>query len=271
MSGAIDVAALQAAMDRIVARHENLRTVFVKSGESARLEIRGEGVGLPLTHHDLSSIEADQHQAQVEAIGAEEASKPFDLANGPLIRGRLLKLAEREHVLLVTQHHIVSDGWSIGVLIGEFSELYSAFHQGRPDPLPPLPIQYADYAAWQRQWLHGDELSKRIEFWRNHLQGAPALLELPSDRPRPPSQSYLGDRVPVRLPDALTEALRSFSQRHSATMYMTLLTGWSALLSRLSGQADLVVGSPVANRQPSQVEALVGCFVNTLALRIRLE
>ncbi|MBT2779855.1 non-ribosomal peptide synthetase, partial [Lysobacter sp. ISL-54] len=271
LSGELDVAALQAAMDRIVARHENLRTVFVKSGESARLEIRGEDAGLPLVHHDLSSIEAAQRQAQVEAIGAEEASKPFDLANGPLIRGRLLKLGEREHVLLVTQHHIVSDGWSIGVLIGEFSELYSAFHQGRPDPLPPLPIQYADYAAWQRQWLHGEELSKRIEFWRNHLRGAPALLELPSDRPRPPSQSYAGDRVPVRLPDALTEALRSFSQRHGATMYMALLAGWSALLSRLSGQADLVVGSPVANRQPSQVEALVGCFVNTLALRIKLE
>ena len=183
----------------------------------------------------------------------------------------MLHLADNDHVLLITQHHIISDGWSIGVLVNEFSTLYRAFSQGWPDPLPELSVQYADYAAWQRQWLQGDLLQTQIEYWRNHLSGAPALLELPTDRPRPAVQSYAGGSVDFELPTELYTGLKQLGQRHGCTLFMVLLAGWSILLSRLSGQADLVIGTPVANRQRTEVEPLIGFFVNTLALRVNLE
>ncbi|MCY7319224.1 MAG: amino acid adenylation domain-containing protein, partial [Ramlibacter sp.] len=171
-------------------------------------------------------------------------------------------------VLLVTQHHIISDGWSIGVLIGEVTALYTAYSQGQPDPLPPLAIQYADYAVWQRQWLQGEALQAQLGFWREHLAGAPALLELPTDRPRPAVQSYAGGSVSFTLPLSLVNGLRALSQRHGTTLYMTLLSGWAVLMSRLSGQDEVVIGMPVANRQRAEVEPLIGFFVNMLALRV---
>ncbi|MGQ5336344.1 condensation domain-containing protein, partial [Xanthomonas arboricola pv. corylina] len=190
LQGTLDVVALQATLDRIVARHESLRTRFVQ-GEDEDGPVQQfalQTVGFALEQVDLSDLPADAQQAMVEQRSAQEAIAPFDLAVGPLIRGQLLRLSAQEHVLLVTQHHIVSDGWSIGVMIGEVSQLYSAFIQGQPDPLPPLAIQYADYAVWQRQWLQGEALQQQLEFWREHLTGAPALLELPTDRPRPAVQ-----------------------------------------------------------------------------------
>ncbi|MGD7392187.1 condensation domain-containing protein, partial [Ralstonia pseudosolanacearum] len=186
------------------------------------------------------------------------------------IRGRLVKLGEQEHVLLITMHHIVSDGWSQGVLARELGTLYEAYRAGNADPLPALPIQYADYAVWQRRWLEGGELQRQGTYWEQALAGAPTLLGLPTDRARPPQQDYAGGSVEVVFDAELSTGLRTLSQRHGTTLFMTVLAGWSALLSRLSGQEEVVVGSPVANRTRSEVESLIGFFVNTLALRVEV-
>ncbi|MEB2125861.1 amino acid adenylation domain-containing protein, partial [Xanthomonas campestris pv. campestris] len=270
LQGALDVAALQATLDRIVARHESLRTRFVQGEDGPVQQFAPETIGFALEQVDLSALPDDAQQAMVEQRSAQEALAPFDLAVGPLIRGQLLRLSAQEHVLLVTQHHIVSDGWSIGVMIGEVTALYAAFSEGQPDPLPPLAIQYADYALWQRQWLQGEALQQQLEFWREHLSGAPALLELPTDRPRPAVQSYAGGNVAFTLPAPLVERLHALSHRHGTTLFMTLLGGWALLMSRLSGQGEVVIGTPVANRQRAEIEPLIGFFVNTLALRVNV-
>ncbi|MDQ3205049.1 MAG: SDR family NAD(P)-dependent oxidoreductase, partial [Pseudomonadota bacterium] len=270
LDGVLDRAALQSTLDRIVARHESLRTTFVTVDGRPQQVIAPEGVGFALTEHDLSDLVGEEQAEALTVLGTQEAQAPFDLSTGPLIRGRLLHLSTNEHVLLVTQHHIVSDGWSIGVLVHEVSALYAAFTQGQADPLPALPIQYADYAAWQRQWLQGEVLEAQLAFWRKHLTGAPALLELPTDRPRPAVRSHAGGVVPVQLSAELTAGIRSLSKRHGTTVFMTLLAGWSALLSRLSGQSEVVIGTPVANRQHTELEGLIGFFVNTLALRVEV-
>nr|WP_282705871.1 non-ribosomal peptide synthetase [Pseudomonas syringae] len=269
LRGRLDRDALQATLDRIVARHETLRTHFALHEGQAIQVIAPATQGFALASHDLRPLDsAAQHEA-VERLAREEALAPFDLSSGPLIRGRLVQLSETEHILLVTQHHIVSDGWSTGVLLHEIGTLYRAFSQGLADPLPALAFQYVDYAAWQRQWLQGETLHTQVEFWRQHLSGAPALLELPTDHRRPPLRSYAGGRVSLALSPALTAGLRQLGQRHGATLFMTLLAGWSSLLSRFSGQDDVVIGTPVANRPRSELESLIGFFVNTLALRIR--
>jgi amino acid adenylation domain-containing protein len=271
LRGVLNRLALQQTLNRIVARHENLRTTFVTVDGRPQQVIASDSVGFALSDHDLSHLdEKAQAEALTTALSMQEAEVPFDLSTGPLIRGRLLRLSAEEHVLLVTQHHIISDAWSIGVLVREVSALYAAFIQGQADPLPALTIQYADYAAWQRQWLQGEVLQQQLAFWREHLTGAPTLLELPTDRPRPPVQSHAGGVVPVQLSAELTAGLRAISKRHGTTVFMTLLAGWSALLSRLSGQSEVVIGTPVANRQHAEVEGLIGFFVNTLALRVDL-
>ncbi|MYM84903.1 amino acid adenylation domain-containing protein [Duganella sp. FT50W] len=271
LRGRLDKAALQATLDRIVARHESLRTCFVaQDGEPVQV-IAPADCGFVLTGHDLSDLRGHEQEAAVARWSQDEAVRPFDLAQGPLIRGQLLTLSEQEWVLLVTQHHIISDGWSIGNLVREVRALYTAYVQGEADPLAPLAIQYADYAAWQRGWLQGEVLERQLGYWKQHLGGAPALLELPTDRPRPAQQSYAGDRVHFTLPAALTSGLRELSRAHGATLFMTLQAAWAVLLSRLSGQDDIVVGTPVANRQRAEVEGLIGFFVNTLALRVKLD
>ena len=271
LSGALDIAALRRTLDRIVARHESLRTTFSMVGGEPVQIIAPADSGFALREVDFSEQSPEAQHRAVQERSTEEAAAPFDLASGPLIRGQLLRLSGQEHILLITQHHIISDGWSIGVLVEEVRALYTAFHQGQPDPLPPLAIQYADYAQWQREWLRGEALEKQTAFWKEHLGGAPTLLELPTDRPRPAVQSHAGTSVPVQLSAALTAAIKSFSQLHGVTPFMTLLAGWSILLSRLSGQRDVVIGTPVANRQRAEFEPLLGFFVNTLALRVRLE
>jgi amino acid adenylation domain-containing protein len=271
LTGKLDVAALQATLDRLVARHESLRTSFVAVDGVPYQQIAPENQGFALTSCDLRDLDEESRERAVTKLTAEEARAPFDLSAGPLIRGQLISLAADEYVLLITQHHIVSDGWSLGILIREVAALYAAFSRGELDPLPALEIQYADYAQWQRQWLQGDELARQSDFWQQHLAGAPALLELPSDRPRPAVQSYAGDSVPLVLSAELTGNLRAFSQRHGVTLFMTLLSGWGLLLSRLSGQTDLVIGTPVANRQRREVENLIGFFINTLAVRLCFE
>ncbi|WP_156438606.1 non-ribosomal peptide synthetase, partial [Bradyrhizobium valentinum] len=268
LQGALDRSVWQRSLDRLLARHEALRSVFVASEGEPRVEVLPKDAGLPVTEHDLRA-RGDADAALLE-LCREEARTPFDLARGPLIRGRLIRMSDEEHVLLLTQHHIVSDGWSLGVLARELSQLYRAFEAGQDDPLPPLAIQYPDYAAWQRRWLTGERLQSQAQYWRNNLSGAPARLALPTDRPRPAEQSFAGAMVPVVIDADLTRGLRRLSQRHGTTLFMTVLAAWAAVLSRLSGQDDIVIGVPSANRGRREVEELIGCFVNTLALRLDL-
>ncbi|RMQ47757.1 Amino acid adenylation [Pseudomonas cichorii] len=267
LRGALDSSTLQAALDRVVARHEVLRTRFVPHAAQQALQvIDAEDTGFSLKHIDLSGqVDAEQ---QMQVLAREEALAPFDLQQGPLVRGTLIRLGETEHVLLVTLHHIISDGWSIGVLTREVAALYDALRQGQADPLPPLALQYADYAAWQRRWLSGEVLERQSRYWKQTLENAPALLTLPGDRPRPAEQSYNGASLPVTFDEELTQALRALGQRHGTTLYMTVMSAWAALLSRLSGQDEVVIGSPMANRTRAEVEPLIGFFVNTLAIRI---
>ena len=267
--GTLDEHAMVRALQRVVARHEVLRTGFARQADGSAVQvIAPEDIGLPLLREDLGGC-ADP-EAELRRHAEAEAGTPFDLARGPLIRGRLLKLAAQEHVLLVTMHHIVSDGWSMGVLINEFNSLYGAFCQGSTDPLPVLAVQYSDYAAWQRSRVQGPTLLRQLDFWRGHLAGAPALLDLPADRPRPPTQDYAGGRLHFALDADLSAQLKALATRHGVTLYMTLLAAFAALISRLSGQPEVVIGSPVAGRIRSELEPLIGLFVNTLALRIDL-
>ncbi|WP_338524404.1 amino acid adenylation domain-containing protein [Pseudomonas batumici] len=271
LRGQLDRNALQRALDRIVARHESLRTTFERHEGEVRQRFAAPDIGFALGEHDLRLLPDEAREHAVEQLTRNEALAPFDLSQGPLIRGQLLQLAEDDHILLVTQHHIVSDGWSVAVLIGEFNRLYAAFSQGLDDPLPPLALQYADYAVWQQQHLQGERLQAQTRFWSEHLSGAPGLLELPTDHPRPQVQSYLGATLALELPAGLSARLRQFSQQQGLTPFMTLLGAWSILLSRLSNQAQVVVGTPVANRPRQETEALIGFFVNTLALRVDIQ
>ncbi|HYR06896.1 MAG TPA: amino acid adenylation domain-containing protein, partial [Longimicrobium sp.] len=269
LRGELDRGALVRSLDRIVARHEVLRTTFpTVDGEPVQRIAPVEESGFRLVEHDLraSADAADE----LRRLMADEASAPFGLAHGPLIRGRLVRMAADDHVLLLTMHHIVSDGWSMGVLFRELAALYAAFVRGEADPLPPLPVQYADYAVWHRRWVEGEVLQRQADYWRETLAGAPELLELPTDHPRPAKQDFTGASVKVELDEALAAALRTLGQRHGATLHMTLLAGWAAVLARLSGQDDVVVGTPSANRGHAEVEELIGFFVNTLPLRVNL-
>ncbi|HYH79230.1 MAG TPA: amino acid adenylation domain-containing protein, partial [Longimicrobium sp.] len=269
LQGELDRDALGRALERIVARHEALRTTFpVMDGEPGQRITPVDESRVSLAGHDLAA-HADP-QAEVRRVMAEEAAAPFDLARGPLIRGRLLRLAEDDHVLLVTMHHIVSDGWSMGIFTRELTALYAAFRAGDADPLPALEIQYADYAAWQRRWVSGEVLREQADYWTATLAGAPELLELPADRARPLLQDHAGARATLELDEALTAGLNALSRRHGATLFMTLLAGWAAVLGRLSGQDDVVIGTPTANRSRAEVEGLIGFFLNTLALRLDL-
>ncbi|WP_146741412.1 condensation domain-containing protein, partial [Lonsdalea populi] len=266
--GQLDKSALTAALDSLVARHESLRTHFTLVDGQPCQQIAPDSIGFSLSCLDLRKLDAAGCPQRVAELAAQEAREPFDLTQGPLIRGRLLQLGDDEHVLLLTQHHIVSDGWSLGILVRELAALYRAAIRGENAHLPPLPIQYADYAVWQRNWLRGETLADLHAFWHNQLQGAPALLRLPTDRPRPSVQRYVGSVVPIQIDGTELTALRTLSQQQGTTLFMTLLAGWAAVLSRLSGQDDIVVGTPVANRTRRELEGVVGFFVNTLALRV---
>ncbi|HZH14313.1 MAG TPA: condensation domain-containing protein, partial [Archangium sp.] len=270
LEGALDVSALERAFQELVHRHESLRTTFRSTGTEAIQVIHAEA-SLPLPLADLSALPQAQQEAEVRRLAEEEAQRPFELTRGPLLRVTLLKLADTQHVLLLTMHHIVSDGWSMGVLIREVAALYQAFTAGQPSPLPALPVQYADYAAWQRNWLQGDALETQLAYWRQHLTGAPQVLELPTDRPRPAVQSHRGANLSVRLPADLSRAVNALAQREGATPFMVLLAAFNAVLSRYSGQQDITVGSPIAGRTHADTEGLIGFFINTLVLRTRLE
>ena len=268
LSGDLDAAAWRRSLDQLFARHEALRSIFRVVDGQPCVELLPAGHGLPLREHDVRA-EAEREQV-LERLGCEETNAPFDLSQGPLIRGRLIRIAESEYLFLLTQHHIVSDGWSMGVLVRELGALYRAFMAGEGDPLPALTIQYPDYAAWQRQWLAGERLQRQVDYWRQTLAGAPALLEFPTDRPRPPIRSLAGASLPIEIDVELARGIKRLSQSHRTTAFMTVLAAWAAVLSRLSGQSDVVIGTPTANRNRREIEGLVGFFVNMLALRVDL-
>jgi amino acid adenylation domain-containing protein len=267
VEGLLDHRALEHSIDNIIRRHETLRTNFiVKDGSPAQVIHPPEPVSLDLVR--LEHIPAQDRLAEATEICEAEARRPFDLANEPLFRLRLIRLMEDLHWLLITVHHIVADGWSIGVMARDLSLLYACFARAEQRSLPDLPVQYADYTLWQQDWLGGPGLQKQIAYWKGRLDAAPELLNLPSDRPRPPVQSNRGDLEMFALGLDLTERLQSLCRVEGATLFMMLLTAFHILLTRYSGQQDIVIGSPVANRNRSEIEGLIGFFVNTLPLRI---
>nr|WP_256560316.1 non-ribosomal peptide synthase/polyketide synthase [Myxococcus dinghuensis] len=269
LEGALDQEALRRALDHIVSRHESLRVTFhLSEGTPIQVVHPHAYWVLPLT--DLTTVPPEALQQATERFIGEEASTPFELASGPLLRTHLLKLEERRHVLVLAMHHIVSDGWSLGVLRREVVETYEAFTSGRTPSLPPLPMQYIDFAAWQRQQLQGETLAREVDWWKQRLMGAPMVLEIPTDRPRPTIRSARGGSLPIHLSRQQVAPLFELAQRSGATPFMALASVWLLLLSRYSRQEDLLVGSPIAGRRSNELEGLIGFFVNTLVLRARV-
>ncbi|HJX28948.1 MAG TPA: amino acid adenylation domain-containing protein, partial [Thermoanaerobaculia bacterium] len=266
VEGPLDAGVLALCLGEIERRHEALRTVFA-ARDGAPIQVIRPAASFVLPLVDLSGLPEGWRETEAHALAGQEAGRPFDLARGPLLRGVLLRSGGEEHVLALTMHHIASDGWSMGILVREVTALYAAFSEGRPSPLPELPVQYADFAVWQRSWLHGEILENEISFWRRQLAGLPPLLDLPTDRPRPTVQSYRGTSRPVRLPAALARQAEALARREGATLFMVLLAGFQTVLSRYSGKQDLAVGTPVAGRNRIEIEELIGFFVNTLVLR----
>ncbi|HFE52920.1 MAG TPA: non-ribosomal peptide synthetase, partial [Bacteroidetes bacterium] len=267
--GALRVDVLERAINEIIQRHESLRTRF-DSIDGKPVQIILPELQLNVRVVDLSGVPADEREELALALAREDAQRPFSLDKPPLLRVTLLRMDERDHVVLFTTHHIISDNWSSNVLIQEVAALYDAFLNGKPSPLPELPIQYADFAVWQREWLQGEVLEKHLDYWKEQLRDAPPVLELPTDRPRPSVQTYNGSYQTFELSPELSKAIREFSQANDATLFMTLLAAFDVLLARYSGQHDILVGTPIANRNRAEIEGLIGFFVNTLVLRTDL-
>ena len=265
----IEVAVLQRCVDALIERHETLRTSFELVDGEPRQQVQEQRPVVVRLVDIEHTAAVDDREAAVQRLASEETRRPFDLRHDPLLRVTLVRVEPRRHVLLMTLHHIVADAWSIGVLWSELTTLYAAFAAGAASPLPPLPIQYADYAIWQRAWLTGEVRETQLAYWRQRLDDLPTLM-LPTDRGRPTVQSFRGDHVPVTLDAALTGALARLGQHVSATLFMTVLAGFKALLMRYSGQTDVMVGTPIAGRDRAQLEGLIGFFVNTLVLRTDL-
>jgi amino acid adenylation domain-containing protein len=268
LEGPLDIPVLKRALSEIVRRHEALRTTFpMVEGRPVQRVV--PAARLPVSVVELSGLSDEEREAEAERLSVAEAQRPFRLATGPLVRAVLLRFGPGEHLALLTMHHIASDGWSMGVFVREAGELYEAFAQGRPSPLPELPVQYGDFASWQREWLHGEVLEKQLSYWKQQLADVP-VLRLPADRPRPAEQSFRGTIYPVELPEDLLHSVKELSSREGVTLFMTLLAGFQALLSRYSSQKQIVVGSGIANRNQTETEGLIGFFVNMLVLRTDL-
>ncbi|MBW7931887.1 MAG: AMP-binding protein, partial [Gammaproteobacteria bacterium] len=265
LRGALDAGLMQQALDALVARHEALRTTL-QQREGVLLQVVADALQLPL---ELVDMEGQGELALRREVG-RLSRHVFDLAEGPLLRAWLLRAAADDHVLLLLSHHVISDAWSSGLLFRDLMASYRALRDGGEPQLPELPVQYADYAAWQREWLQGEVLEQQLAWWRKTLEGAPPLLELPTDRPRPALQGYRGDRWTHILPAALVGELHALCRREGCTPFMTLLAVFAVLLARHAGQEDLVIGTPIAGRRRTELEAVVGFFANTLALRVDL-
>ncbi|HUS80859.1 MAG TPA: condensation domain-containing protein, partial [Armatimonadota bacterium] len=269
LHGPLDRDALRSAIELIVTRHEALRTTFTLSDGSPMQRIGPPGpVALPV--EDVSGLPEGERAAAIERITRQFARAPFDLQAGPVIRFLLLRLADEAHALVVVAHHAVWDGWSRGVLLRELGLGYQELAAGRRPALPELPLQYADYAIWQRERLRGERIEELTGWWRDYLAGAPTTSEMPTDRPRPPLQTHSGARVHFRVSAEVSAAVRRLGQAADCTLFMTLLAAWGALMHRYTGQDDLVVGGPVAAREPLELEELIGCLVNALVFRLDL-
>ncbi len=269
LKGPLQVEVLERSLREIVRRHEALRTTFGTIDGLPQQVIAPSGP-LSFALQDLRAIANEEQKAYVQQQILLEENRPFDLRVGPLLRTTLLQLAEEEHILLLVTHHIVADGWSLDVLMGELTQLYKAHLYGQLSPLAELPIQYADFALWQREWLQGEVLAEHLAYWKQRLADAPAVLQLPTDHPRPAIQTFRGATQQLALSAELTAMLRELNRREGVTMFMTLLAAFQTLLYRYTGQEDLVVGTPIANRTRKEVAELIGFFVNTLVLRTDL-
>ncbi|MFN6558746.1 MAG: amino acid adenylation domain-containing protein [Nostoc sp. ChiSLP01] len=269
LHGNLNIVALEQSLNKIIARHETLRTNFRTTNEQP-VQVIAESLTLSVPVVDLTEVAEEKREIACQKLATAEATRPFDLASSPLIRASVVKLTEVEHVLLLTIHHIVFDGWSTGVLIRELASIYSALCNNSSPELPELPIQYADFAIWQRQLWQTEVLQTQLHYWKQLLKNAPTLLELPTDRPRPAVQTFRGARQHIKLSIELSEALANFSKQERATLFMTLFTAYVTLLYRYTGSDDIVVGTPIANRDRSEIEGLIGFFVNTLVLRTDL-
>ncbi len=268
IDGPIDCNVLRRSLDEVTFRHESLRTVFSSvRGEPVQVVTQPEPFGLEVK--DLSFLSEMEQEEEIYSMSREDRLQPFNLRKGPLIRATLLRRAEHRHVLLLTMHHIISDGWSLGVLLQEVSTLYEAFEKGLLSPLPELPIQYADFSEWQRNWLTGEVLDAQLDYWKKQLSGAPPALELPTDRPRPVVASHHGAQHPVGLSGEMVKKLYYLARQHGATLYMILAAAFNVLLYRYSRQTDILIGTPIAGRTRQELECLIGFFVNTLIIRTK--
>lgn len=269
LTGHLDTRALERSINEIVRRHESLRTIFLNVDGTPKQSI-APPQSLTLATTDLRHLPHDERDARARQLTVEEARKPFDLTSGQLVRACLVQLDEDDHVALLTMHHICSDGWSTKLLVAELSKLYAAYSTGRHSQLIELPIQYADFAVWQRNWLAGEVLEEHVSYWKRQLAGL-TTLKLRTDRPRPEVPSFRGEREIIFVSDVLTEQLKALSAREGTTLFMTLLAVWQTLLARYTWQEEIVVGTPIANRTRSEIEGIIGFFVNTLVLRTKME
>lgn len=271
IKGRLDQAVLGQAFDHLIARHDTLRTRFEQDENQNPRQRVDPSASVVIQYEDLSHLSESERELRAKETSVEEARQPFDLVEGPLFRVRLLKLADDQYVLLLTMHHIIADGWSMNVIIEEFLHLYDAYSTGSEPSLQSLPIQYADYALWQRSWLEAGEADRQLDYWRSKLGEEHPVLELPADHIRPATPSYIGERKEFSLSQQLGLELRALASRSNATLFMVLLAGFNILLRRYTGQNKLYVGSPVANRNRPETEGLIGCFINTQVLHTELD
>ncbi|PWE40145.1 non-ribosomal peptide synthetase [Pseudomonas prosekii] len=270
LRGVLDVGRFEAALQALIIRHETLRTTFPSVDGVAWQQVHAD-TGLRMDWKDFTALDADGRESQVQQLADAEAHKPFDLETGPLLRACLVKTAEQEHYLVLTLHHIVTEGWAMDIFARELSALYEAFVDDRESPLQPLPVQYLDYSVWQRQWLESGERQRQLDYWTAQLGREHPLLELPADRPRPPVQSHQGELYRFDLSDDLAARVRAFNAQNGLTLFMTMTAALAVLLYRYSGQSDLRIGAPVANRIRPESEGLIGAFLNTQVLRCQLD
>jgi NRPS condensation-like uncharacterized protein len=269
LSGVLNVDALEQALNEIIRRHEVLRTTISQvNGEPQ--QIISPATPFRLLVIDLSDMPDEDRQPEMMRLISEESELPFDLMRGPLIRVSLVRITAEEHIALLTRHHIVFDGWSTAIFVREVAALYTAYCTGQPSPLEELPIQYADFSLWQRQWFQGDVLERQLSYWRQKLADAPTTLELPAAKPRPMVQTFRAAMQMIELSREVTEGLKALGRQTGSTLFMSLLAAFDVLLYRSGGQTDLLIGTPIANRNHLETEALIGFFINTLVLRVDL-
>ncbi|MFY9573345.1 MAG: amino acid adenylation domain-containing protein, partial [Blastocatellia bacterium] len=269
LAGPLDVAALQRAFSDIIRRHESLRTRFINAGGTP-VQVIGEPGEFDLSVIDLTHLTEERQEAEVKRLAGEDAQRPFDLAEGRLLRVTLLRLGVEHHVALFNMHHIASDAWSMGVLVNELAALYESFSKGLVSPLETPAIQYADFAHWQRRWLQGNALQAHLDYWKNQLASSVLTLNLPTDRPRPEVQTFAGDWQFLYLDESLTASIKALSRQQGTTLFMTLLAAFQVLLHRYTGQEDISTGTPAAGRDRLETEGLIGLFINTLVMRTDL-